>query len=307
MKINICLILSGLIINCALAQTTPPEHQWNATLKAIDETGNPVAGAKIQIGYDMSTNVIVGLTDTNGIFTASHTGHSVDLSFYAEKPGYYPFRVQYHMGFNYTPAKWNPTQIILLNRKINPVPMYAKHVEGGPPVFNKPVGYDLMVGDWVGTFGKGINADIVFTGELNQKAKNDFDYKLTISFPNQADGIQEFSASVYYLGSKGSELRSSEEAPANDYQSQVIRTMSRHPDTGTKEDINNPDRNYYFRVRTKVDDRGNIASAHYGKIYGDFMTFSYYFNPTPNDRNVEFDPKQNLMTNLKPGEGVSEP
>ena len=32
-----------------------------------------------------------------------------------------------------------------------------------------------------------------------------------------------------------------------------------------------------------------------------------YFNPTPNSRNVEFDPKQNLMTNLKPDEGVSEP
>ncbi len=83
--------------------------------------------------------------------------------------------------------------------------------------------------------------------------------------------------------------------------------MSRHPGLGTKEDMNNPDRNYYFRVRTVVDDRGNIVSAHYGKIYGDFMQFSYYFNPTPNSRNVEFDPKQNLMTNLKPDEGVSAP
>ena len=68
-----------------------------------------------------------------------------------------------------------------------------------------------------------------------------------------------------------------------------------------------PNKNYYFRVRTKVDDRGNIVSAHYGKIYGDFMQFKYYLNPTINDRNVEFDPKQNLITNLKPGEGVSAP
>ena len=66
-------------------------------------------------------------------------------------------------------------------------------------------------------------------------------------------------------------------------------------------------RNYYFRVRTKLDENGNVVSARYGKIYGDFMQFSYYFNPTPNDRNVEFDPKQNLMTNLKPDEGVNEP
>lgn len=29
--------------------------------------------------------------------------------------------------------------------------------------------------------------------------------------------------------------------------------------------------NHYFRVRTKVDDDGSICSAHYGKMYGDFL------------------------------------
>jgi hypothetical protein len=47
--------------------------------------------------------------------------------------------------------------------------------------------------------------------------------------------------------------------------------------------------------------------AHYGKIYGDFMNFTYYLNPTPNDRNVEFDPKRNLFTNLKDDERVTMP
>ena len=65
--------------------------------------------------------------------------------------------------------------------------------------------------------------------------------------------------------------------------------------------------NFYFRVRTKLDESGNVVSARYGKIYGDLAQFTYYFNPTPNDRNVEFDLKQNLMTNLKPNEGVSQP
>lgn len=40
---------------------------------------------------------------------------------------------------------------------------------------------------------------------------------------------------------------------------------------------------------------GNIISAQYGKIYGDFLAFTYYLNPSPNDRNVEFDPDQNLF------------
>ena len=71
--------------------------------------------------------------------------------------------------------------------------------------------------------------------------------------------------------------------------------------------MNLPDRNYFFRVRTLLDEHGNVKSALYGKIYGDFMQFAYYLNPTPNDRNVEFDPKQNLLHGLKPTEEVTAP
>ncbi len=35
-------------------------------------------------------------------------------------------------------------------------------------------------------------------------------------------------------------------------------------------------------------------SANYAKIYGDFPKFVYFYNPTPNDRNLEFDPDKNL-------------
>ena len=83
--------------------------------------------------------------------------------------------------------------------------------------------------------------------------------------------------------------------------------MSHHPGQGAKDDMNNPNRNYFFRVRTVKNDEGNIVSAYYGKIYGDFMQFSYYLNPTPNDRNIEFDPKQNLISSLDALEQVSAP
>jgi hypothetical protein len=105
---------------------------------------------------------------------------------------------------------------------------------------------------------------------------------------------------------KGSGLLSSHEAPANGYQSQWVQTDNRKPNAPIKTN-RDPNRNYFFRVRTKLDESGNVVSAHYGKIYGDFMEFSYYLNPTINDRNVEFDPKQNLLKNLKPDEGVSAP
>jgi hypothetical protein len=78
------------------------------------------------------------------------------------------------------------------------------------------------------------------------------------------------------------------------------------------------DGNYFFRVRTKKDTQGNIVSALYGEIYGDFnavhgggigstLSFSYHLNPEPNSRNMEFDPKRSSFKNLKDSEQVSAP
>ena len=66
------------------------------------------------------------------------------------------------------------------------------------------------------------------------------------------------------------------------------------------------DEYYIFRSRTRAD--GGISESHYGRIWGliDYgsepkdtvsgsMNFHYYFNPTPNDRTLEFDGKSNLF------------
>jgi hypothetical protein len=72
-----------------------------------------------------------------------------------------------------------------------------------------------------------------------------------------------------------------------------------------------------FRVRTKKDASGNITNALYGKIYGEFggyvdmrktmfrFNFTYYLNPEPNSRNMEFG--ENLFKNLSPLEQVTAP
>lgn len=57
-------------------------------------------------------------------------------------------------------------------------------------------------------------------------------------------------------------------------------------------------RNYYFRVRSKRDEKGNIISGYYGKIYGEFPEVTYYLNPVVNDHNVEFDVNRNLFPKL---------
>jgi len=86
MKTLLSTILLAMSVGCASAQTEPA-HEWKVTLKVVDDTGHAVAGAEVWVNY--LTNRFIGLTDTNGIFTASHLDHSVQLAFHAEKSGYY--------------------------------------------------------------------------------------------------------------------------------------------------------------------------------------------------------------------------
>ena len=322
MKYYTYLALMLLAARCAFTQTNADEHEWKATVKVVDENGSPVAKASVKVGYYIkNTSVdIGGITDTNGIFVAVRTTSTFNyveyaLAFVIEKEGYYRTFSKCDLGLPYDASKWNPTITLLLKKIGKPIAMYAKWVNsepaafkktGQPPiVFKKDIGYDLMVGDWIAPYGKGLTTDIIFTEEFNKKSVFDYDYKFTISFPNTGDGIQEFTVPD---AEKGSGLRSPHEAPNDSYQSPMVRENFHHSDHTGKTDYD-PNRNYFFRVRTVLDERGKVKSALYGKIYGDplQMNFHYYLNPTPNSRNIEFDPKQNLLGGLEAFEQVRQP
>jgi hypothetical protein len=305
--------LAFLIITTAFVYAQPvssgrQEYQWNALLNILDDTGAPVAEAKVKIGYDMSTNVIVGLTDTNGLFAAKHLGHSVDLTFQVEKENYYPSRAEHHLGFSYNPERWNFTQIIHLRKIGDRIPMYAKRQEMKFPKLDEPIGFDLMAGDWVTPYGKGFHTDLLF--KANREVKNDreFTANLIVTFPNKGDGITIAPAEPV----TGSEFITSRIAAEKGYQPELDLHYS---NTERPEAVFG----YFIRVRTELDQGGNIISALYGKVKGNFrfyagtiaptsgMGFDYYLNPTPNNRNVEFNPKRNLVKDLNPLEEVKEP
>jgi len=171
------------------------------------------------------------------------------------------------------------------------------------PEYGKPIAYDLEIGDWIGPYGNGINKDIIFQKDYSDKGADGYYSKVTISFPKNGDGIQIYDVPDT---EKGSALRSPHEAPLNGYQPEITREVSALKGLPSKFEYD-PNRIYFFRVRTSLDHNGNVVSAHYGKIYGDFMQFTYYLNPTPNDRNIEFDPKQNLLGGLHSFEQVQAP
>ena len=315
-----CLAIIVLTSTCAFGQTPtlPPEfgpHLWTVAVRVIDEDSNPVPGADVAVSYDIPAKPnsggqtygeIKGITDTNGMFNASHTDSSWGLGITVNKSGYYTTHGGHQ--FYFDEKRRNPSFTLILKKISKVIPMYAKNVNLGMPVFNKPAGYDLMVGDWVAPYGKGINSDIIFTGYLNKDMEGNVDYKLVVSFSNQGDGIQGFSVPLLLQNAVTgqSDLRSSSEAPLNGYQSEWIQVRNRKPHQAEAGNFD-PNRIFYFRIRTVLDNQGNVVSTHYGKIYGDFMQFRYYLNPTPNDRSVEFDPKQNLLGGLNALEKVAAP
>ena len=292
---------------CAWAQDA---HQWEALLNIVDDNGGPVAGADVSVFYDVPPALqgkdpgrINGLTDSNGVFTASNDDNTYSLRFLVQKSGYYADDLFNDFHGVFSSENLNPHLTLALKKVVNPIPMYAKLLNTHVPALDKPVGFDLMAGDWVGPYGSGTHNDMLITGHFDKHADGESDFTLTVGFPNPGDGIQEFTVPD---SERGSALRSPHEAPAEGYQPQWVQTDNRKP--GKRIETNrDSNRNYFFRVRTVLDESGNVKSALYGKIYGDFMEFTYYLDPTPNDRNVEFDPGHNLLGGLRSFEQVKSP
>ena len=301
---NLALVAIFALTTSAQSQMLP--HEWSVTFNVVSEADQPIVDAQAWVGY-MTTNKLTGLTDSNGVFVARHHDRSFGLALHVDKRGYYPHWERYELGFpaQYAVAKWNPTRKIVLKSVMKPIPMYAKRVNLGVPDFGKPIGFDLVVGDWVSPFGKGNHADLIFEANIDKRAENNWDSKLIVSFQNPGDGIQSFASNSFRL-EEGSKLRSPHNAPEMGYQPYWVKTSSQRPGEASKYNVDD-NLNFFIRIRTLLDEKGNVKTALYGKIYGDFMQFRYYLNPTPNDRNVEFDPSQNLIKNLKSFESVRDP
>jgi hypothetical protein len=310
MKIKILLSILMAVTCCIHAQLTgAPTPEWKVTFKVVDEAGDRLAGVKVVVGY-MGTNQISGLTDTNGIFVASHRDKSYTLGFDITKESFYATHQEYELGWAYQYAyeKWNPFRTIVLRKVGNTIPMYTKRQEVKFPKLNEPIGFDLMVGDWITPYGKGFHTDILFKAHREIKNDHEFTADLSVTFPNGGDGIVAAPSE----SADGSAFKTSRIAAENGYAPELNLHYS---------NLERPKSvfGYFIRVHTELDQDGNVKSALYGKINGDFrfytgtiaptsgMGFDYYLNPTPNSRNLEFDPKENLVKDLKPLEAVKEP
>ncbi len=302
-----------------------------------DEDGRPVTNATVRGGAwwperetdkegKMPGRSFRALTDTNGCAKVDVIVYS-DVNVAVEKDEYYVSRDTYDFylseahrmkleGGRWLP--WPAIKAVTLKRIRNPIPMYAKRVNAPVPILDVPVGYDLEKGDWVSPHGKGVVSDLVVTvsGQYVDNANRDI--QMSLEFPSPSAGIITNVVPTHNEAPMGSTLVSDHEAPFDGYQASYTYTQRMRPKLSDR--INMTPRFgqiAYFRVRTEVDDKGQVKKAWFGKMYGDLYSafdfdkricimFTYYLNPD-GTRNVEFDPTRNLLTGLKSLEQVDRP
>ena len=239
-------------------------------------------------------------------------------------PGFY--RPRYGEGWSFRRKNllgiWQPDNLVAtirLQRVERPIPLFVKRVakvsrgEFTADIFPKgedTLRYDLLMGDWLAPVGTGRVADVTFTRHPREdlgEGVNGADVRgpsyrdsMTVRFPGEGNGIVE----LHPPPSLRLRIRT---APEDGYRPEYLCWKGRDK---TLEHVGSYDENrcFCFRIRTRRDDRGRIVGAYYGKIYGDItfayqfrpefvpasVCMSYYLNPTPLDRNLEWDRKTNL-------------
>ncbi|MCF7689608.1 MAG: hypothetical protein K9M98_12605 [Cephaloticoccus sp.] len=300
---------------------------YEVAIRVVDDTGANVTDANVTIdfvGYIQgSGKAYRGVTGDDGMFRANgNAQHSVFVV--ANKTGHYEARL------DRLSKDRNIDMTVVVPRILNPVPLYLFQANPAIPVQNEWVGYDFEAGDWVAPFGVGRITDLrvrysnTFLGwkfsekelahirhvnrdeseEIIRNIYGKWDAVMDISFPGEKEGMHEELRFLEY-----SKLELPHTAPADGYQPTWRYERKNYQPPTTRDNVG-----FFLRTRVKLDPDGKIISANYAKLIGDIrfahtgvLIFTYYYNPTPNDRNLEFDPKHNLFPADRPGANVHDP
>lgn len=295
---------SKAVYNKEVWQARDDGAEFDVMLRVVDDEGVPVANARcggwMYVERDSRHGCGYAIyTDTNGCVRV--TGKCSEwFSVVVGKEGYYKtsFDVKYPLE-NVDPpivdGQWQPygvTRTVVLKKIRNPIHLCDpearyRHVY---PESGKWTGFDLVCGDWVPPLGVGKCADVMIRYTREQRPDGFFK-SLDVSFTNNP------YAGAYVLNRDSySEMDSVYEANTNGKYIGNFRYEFERTAKGNHV-ISELGYGQYlvFRIRTKTDENGKLISAHYGRIMGALQYLEkagivlgpVFFNPTPNDTNLE--------------------
>ena len=323
-KMNSCLVAMILLSSGACAETK------SVMVQVRDgESGKPMPNVAVECVFvnegspwdrvkgPAEQKKLVARADADGCcrFQGESDCGEVWANLGEEIPGYYkPLRSTW--GKLDGEGVWTNGCLLLkvdLQRVGNPIPLWVKKI-GNDLADNffkdrEKLQFDLLMGEWLPPLGTGAVADIEFVhnprenlgpvviDHISAEARRE---SMTTRFPGKGNGI----CKVDYPHTACLQIRT---APEDGYVPEVVAvdeygTDGHNLDWRRSYDMN---RCYAFRIRTVYDEQGRIVSACYGKIYGDIhflhsedrasVTMFYYLNPTPLDRNLEWN-HENLFS-----------
>lgn len=189
---------------------------------------------------------------------------------------------------------------------------------------------DCMLGDYLPPVGTGVVADVEFRRKVDEKMDGDqrlkYHGEMTTTFLGDGNGLIEVEPNP----DSRLKIRSGVDADFEKKHVSWIKEDFLSAEYGYRQytTTNSYDgaRCYCFRIRTMKDESGIVTNAFYGKIYGDIY-FSqaydlsrnrdawtifiarpkllYYLNPTPMDKNLEFDCQHNLCPGQRGNNGFN--
>lgn len=176
----------------------------------------------------------------------------------------------------------------------------------------------------------GIDSDELTFDEAKRHRLGQWTGELKLRVPAEGGGAHvekkgyqvftEESLTVSYARLGHWEMRLPHLAPEDGYRGEPLVWKKSYPSASPPEV--DPRVGYFLRTRVKLDGDGEVVSANYAKIMSSDakyhgsdihfdprgkISFTYYFNPTANDRNLEFDPEKNLFADLEDEEKVRLP
>jgi hypothetical protein len=264
------------------------------------ESGAPIAGAEAKVtsfmGGDAWNGIELGTasgqTDGNGWVTIEFEGE-MSIAAGAKHPDYYKNGIA--VDVHKRAGKWLPwgkEVEIRLRLQKNPVPMYLVNYSELLPAQNEPVGFDLIMADWVAPHGEGQNSDFIFVWNHDYQAPYTYNSEVTVTFSNPHDGIVDAGDALV-------ERMLIFEAPADGYiPSRYV--FNRQAGRNKQRELSfDEQRASVFRVRTQMENDTLVGM--YGYLVSDFMlvsspegsgriNFSYLLNPD-RTRNLEWNGK----------------